>query len=212
MSADRSSGVTASQRAYLELAEWGFSFADTDLPPQRGHRWPTHHACERRGWVKVDLSGYPYSVELTDAGRAALAGRATAWRTYSIQVDGFPSYVMSAPSRAKARIESFQSYRECRHGVRFRDFIKLCRVVVCDPPADDGYDYVRRNYGVDPKIGQWVTLKNEGPSSGKGGVVTYPGLSTASVHVAMDGDDFTVRVHPMNVVLEPIGLTPAAAA
>lgn len=123
------------------------------------------------------------------------------WRTYKIQLDGHDPYVMSAPSRSKARYHSFGSYREHYNGETFSNFMRRCRVTVCPTPANDGYDYVRRNYGVDPQVGQRASLINEGPSTGQAGVVIYPGPSTASVHVVIDGRDFPVRVHPMNVQL-----------
>lgn len=128
-----------------------------------------------------------------------------AWRTYAVQVDGFPPFVMSAPSRGKARAESYRSWREARPRARFGDFLQRSRVVACEPPADDGYDYVRRYYGVDPRIGDRVyVLGSKGRSNAKHGVVTYPGLTTASVHVAFDGHDFAMRVHPSEIRFEAV--------
>lgn len=125
-----------------------------------------------------------------------------AWRTYEITVDGFPPFPMSAPTRSKARAEAYSRFSEPYPDVTFGDFVKACRVRVCAVPTNDGYDYVRRCYGVDPKIGQRVWLINEGPSTGQSGEVVYPGQSTASVHVVIDGRDFPVRVHPSNIAFE----------
>lgn len=72
-------GPTKAQVAYLARAEDHIEFVDTDLPPARGHRWSTHLACERRGWVRVNATEYPHVVSLTDGGRAELwAARAGA--------------------------------------------------------------------------------------------------------------------------------------
>lgn len=124
------------------------------------------------------------------------------WKTFKIELDGHDAFVATAASRAKARVEAFHSYREHHQAETFGAFVRRVRITVCETPANDGYDYVRRNYGVDPKVGQRVTLINEGRSSGQSGFVIYPGRSTASVHVVIDGRDFAVRVHPSNVELE----------
>jgi hypothetical protein len=123
------------------------------------------------------------------------------WRCFEITVAGHEPFVMAGMTHGKVRAAAFDSYRECRYGAKFSDFMRLCKVRVCETPANDGYDYVRRNYGVDPKVGQRVELVNEGRTDSErvAGVVVYPGLSTASVHVVVDGRDFAVRVHPTNV-------------
>lgn len=123
------------------------------------------------------------------------------WKTFKIELAGHEAYVATAASRAKARVQAFHSYREQYQCEKFGSFMRRIRITICETPQNDGYDYVRRNYGVDPKVGQRVTLINEGGSSGQSGFVIYPGLSTASVHVVIDGRDFAVRVHPMNVDL-----------
>lgn len=61
---------TRAQLAYLDRAAERISFIGVDVPPTRGHRWSTHHACERRGWVSVDINSYPHVISLTDAGHA----------------------------------------------------------------------------------------------------------------------------------------------
>ena len=123
------------------------------------------------------------------------------WKAYKVELDGHEAYVGTAASRAKMRVNAFHSYREMYQCEKFGSFMRRIRITVCETPANDGYGYVRRNYGVDPKVGQRVTLINEGSSSGQGGFVIYPGRSTASVHVVIDGRDFAVRVHPTNVDL-----------
>lgn len=123
------------------------------------------------------------------------------WRTFEIQVEGFPPFIRSASSRSKARYDAWQDFREPYPDVSFGDFARKCRVRGCANPADDGYGYVRRSYGVDPAIGQRGRLINEGRSSGKEGVIVYPGRSTASILMVIDGQTCPVRVHPLNVEL-----------
>lgn len=123
------------------------------------------------------------------------------YRLYEVTVDGFPGVSYSALSRSKALYQCYLDFSE-PWPCTFREFLAkaACRRVATTP-SDDGYGYVRRNYGVDPKIGQRCRLKNEGPSSGLEGEIVYPGRSTAHVHVVIDGRDFPVSVHPMNVEL-----------
>jgi hypothetical protein len=122
------------------------------------------------------------------------------WRCYEVTVEGFPSFVLPAPSRSKAMAESWRRYND-GPDISFRDFLKVARARLVPTPRDDGYEYVRRVYGVNPRIGQRVRLQHEGPSSGLEGVVVYPGPSTAYVKVVLDGRDFPVNVHPDNVEL-----------
>lgn len=130
-----------------------------------------------------------------------------ALKTYAVSVDGFPPAVYSAKSPAAARAEAWRNYSECRD-CTFREFLRISRVRVCPVPDDDGYSYVRRAYGVDPKIGGRVRLVNEGPSTGLEGTVAYPGRSTAHVHVLLDGRDHVVSVHPLSI--EAITSTPSS--
>lgn len=122
-------------------------------------------------------------------------------KTYEVTIDGFPPVVFSATSPGKARADAWRSYTNA-YECSFRDFLKISRIARCDVPADDGYGYVRRAYSVDPKVGQRVRLRNEGPNNGLEGVVGYPGTATAHVHILLDGYQRPVRVHPDN--FEPI--------
>lgn len=119
-------------------------------------------------------------------------------RTYSVTVEGFPSVVYSARSPAKARSKAWQHYSSA-FDCSFKNFLRISRVRSCGVPADDGYAYVRRTYGVDPKVGDRVRLVNEGQASGQEGEVVYPGQSTAHVHVLLDGREHVSIVHPMSI-------------
>lgn len=145
------------------------------------------------------------------------AAPAKPWPLFEIEVWTGREYQVctrTARSRSAARFDVFRSYSEC-WDVSFRDFLRVCRVRTITARLNasaDGYQYVRSAYGVDPTIGQRVTLKNEGPSSGKQGTVLYPNkASTAYVHVILDGEKHPVVVHPLNVELHPVEVAAADA-
>lgn len=122
------------------------------------------------------------------------------WRTFEISVAGFDPFTLSAASRSKARYDAWQRFREPYPDVTFGEFVSRCRVRGCTVPQPDGYDYVRRNYGVDVRPGQRVRLKNEGPTfNGREGLVIYPGRSTAMIHLVLDGASNSTIVHPLDV-------------
>lgn len=55
------------------------------------------------------------------------------------------------------------------------------------------YEYVKSNYGVNPVIGQRVTMGE------KSGVIVAKRSYDHYVHVKFDGRNFDVRVHPMEL-------------
>lgn len=123
-------------------------------------------------------------------------------RMFDVTVRGYPPHPISARSRGKALYQCFLLLGECWPDLKFGAFLKIATARSrATPPADDGYDYIRRNYSVDPKIGHRVRLKDEGPSTGLEGEIIYPGPSTAHVHVVIDGRAHAVLVHPLSVVL-----------
>jgi hypothetical protein len=122
-------------------------------------------------------------------------------RTYTVEVSmhsGLSAQTYSAKSPAAARAAAWRDFTSA-WDCTFKDFLRISRVRACPVPADDGYAYVRRNYGVDPKVGARCRLVNEGPSTGLEGEVVYPGPSTAHVHVRLDGRDHNSIVHPSNI-------------
>jgi hypothetical protein len=124
------------------------------------------------------------------------------WPLFNISVCGFPSFVLTAPTRGKALAAALVSYQNYDDRMTMKAFMQIARVRRrATPVLDDGYDYVRLAYGVDPQIGGRVRLRNEGPNfNGRLATVIYPNrTSTAYVHVIIDGDEHSCVVHPDNV-------------
>ena len=118
--------------------------------------------------------------------------------TYAVKVEGFDEKTYSAMSASKARAECWRDYTSA-FDISFKEFLKISRVYKCGLPPTDGYDYIRRAYGVDPKVGQRVRLKDEGSYTGREGEVAYPGETTAHVHVLLDGEKHVSHVHPNSI-------------
>ena len=130
---------------------------------------------------------------------------AAGWPLWNVTVAGYGTEIITAPTRGKALSKAWCNDVFDRYP--FGDFLRICRVTKRREPVpreDDGYDYIRRAYGVDPTIGQRLRLRNEGPEwADREGTVLYPGRSTAHVHVVMDGEGYRIIVHPDNVILLP---------
>lgn len=123
------------------------------------------------------------------------------WPFWRIEVQGYPPYVIQARSRGAAFSDAFRSYSECRE-VTFRDFLRIARVRPAAAPADDGYGYVRRAYGIDLKVGQRLTLRGDHVNPDKLGTVLHPNRGTTNyIHLVIDGHKFGVVAHPMEVIL-----------
>ena len=138
------------------------------------------------------------------------------WPTFDIRVAGSPPVVYQAPNRGQAMHQAWQDFRTYDDQCSFRKFESMASVEPRKRPVTpDGYDYIRSAYGVDVRIGKRVTLQNEGPLSGKQGVVLYPNKpSAAHVRVLLDGASSAALVHPMSVVLgsHPVEPEPEATS
>lgn len=116
-----------------------------------------------------------------------------ALKLYDVMVEGYGSDIIHATSPGKARASAWRC--DAFNATSFKDFMRICRVKLRKEPAPDGgYEYVRQCYGVDPRIGQRVGLPWD-----RQGTVTYPGQTTAYVHVVIDGQDRVARFHPSDV-------------
>lgn len=136
-----------------------------------------------------------------DAANAEGVRSPAVWRTYAVKVRGFPANTLSARSRSAAVYDSFLSYRDA-WSCSFGEFLRMVESArLCDVPANDGYDYIRRNYGVDVKPGDRVGFQGEGRLNKLLASVVYPGPSTAHVRVIVDGDKYVVTVHPSSIVV-----------
>lgn len=124
------------------------------------------------------------------------------WHLYEVTVayEGYSATATySARSRSAAIYQAFLNYSDA-WTITFRWFLDVARARRVETCADDGYGYVRRAYGVDPKIGDIIELLNEGDWSGRRGQIVHPGSrSTAHVHVAFEGIDYALRCHPNNI-------------
>ncbi|MGU3417694.1 hypothetical protein [Methylobacterium sp. D54C] len=118
---------------------------------------------------------------------------------------------VSARSSAAAR---YRAYLDADLSMPFSEYLRAASVrLSSDAPADDGYGYIRQAYKVDPRIGQRVTLRNEGKDwEGREGEIVYPGTSRQYVHVMFDDLDNPVVVHPLSVVFPALPDSDALAA
>lgn len=128
------------------------------------------------------------------------------WPIFDVTVAGWEPKPYQAPSRGQALVRCMSDYSGYDDRITFKRFMGMARVRLRrEPLADDGYGYIRRAYGVNPKVGQRCWLKNEGQANGLEGFVAYPNKnSTAHVRVILDDPFVGERetwVHPMNIDL-----------
>lgn len=124
------------------------------------------------------------------------------WNLYEVTVaagDYVATSTLSAATRSRAVYQAFLDYSDV-WTISFRDFLPLVRARRISACADDGYGYVRRAYGVNPRIGAVVEMVNEGDWSGRRGQIVHPGKSTtAYVHVAFAGIRHALACHPNSI-------------
>lgn len=135
--------------------------------------------------------------------RAAVTdASAPRWNLYEVTVtvgDYAATSTLSAATRSRAVYQAFLGYSDV-WTISFRDFLSMVRARRITSCTDDGYGYVRRAYGVNPRIGAEVELVNEGDWTGKRGRIVHPGkASTAYVHVAFADIDHALICHPNSV-------------
>lgn len=113
---------------------------------------------------------------------------------------------VSARSRGAARMDVWRG--DVYSSLPFPEFRRISSVRVRSGRLEvDGYEYVRRTYGVEVRTGQRVTVRDCGAFDGKLGTVTYPGSTASRVHVLFDHLRHDVQVHPADVLPAPVDLT-----
>lgn len=126
------------------------------------------------------------------------------WNLYEVTVtagDYVATSTLSAATRSRAVYQAFLNYSDV-WTINFRDFLPMVRARRVTSCADDGYGYVRRTYGVDPRIGAEVELVDEGDWTGKRGQVVHPGkMTTAYVHVVFHGIRHPMPCHPRSICI-----------
>lgn len=141
------------------------------------------------------------TTDLLERARAAVTVDLP-WPLFDVTVAEFPPMVYQAKTRGKALSMAYSDYGILDDRIKFGDFLRIARARRrADLPADDHYGPVRRQYGVNPTVGQRVRLQREGDWSGREGTVMMPRHDMCHVLVLVDGEDELCRVHPMNVVL-----------
>jgi hypothetical protein len=119
---------------------------------------------------------------------------------------------VQAKSPAAAKYAYYINIADALGEMSFPEFLKELRpqVRVIPRPADDGYGYVRRIYGVNPRIGQHVQLDECAPRQRTIiGTVVYPMGDRHYIHVeAPEVWDGPRVVHPLSVTLLDAEPTP----
>lgn len=124
------------------------------------------------------------------------------WPLFDVTVAEFPPMVYQAKTRGKALSMAYSDYGVLDDRIKFGDFLRIARARRrADLPTDDHYGPVRRQYGVNPTVGQRVRLQHEGDYSGKEGTVMLPSHPMCHVLALIDGEPEPLRVHPANVIL-----------
>ena len=118
---------------------------------------------------------------------------------YEVTVPGYGSAHFYAESPAAAKAAAY--HNDAFSHLTFCDFLKLePSARLSAVPTPDGYDYVRRRYELDIRVGDRVRIKNEGPRwNGREGVVLYPGPHTAHVRALMDEAGYPSWIHPRSI-------------
>lgn len=124
------------------------------------------------------------------------------WPLFEVTVRGFPPHTVAARSRSAASYQSFLSFTDV-YECKFRDWLRMTTVRKMAAAPVDSYAYVRRNYDRDLRHGTRVTITGEGADlEGRAGTVIHPGReSTSYAHVVLDGDDYSIIVHPLSTIV-----------
>lgn len=105
--------------------------------------------------------------------------------------------VYSARTPVEARYQAWLDFSDVFSGVKFREFLSISEVrVSAEPLRSDGYEYIRKAYGVDPRVGQRVEFGRPGEEP-KRGTILYPSAtSSAYLIIGLDGKRGRYPFHP----------------
>lgn len=97
---------------------------------------------------------------------------------------------------SQAKYRHFLRVGDCFDG--FGAFVKTIKSVRKVPHISGAYEFIKRQYGVDFEVGQYVQIVGEGTATGMIGEVIHPSGEGAYVSVLLDGD--TCLFHPMSLI------------
>ena len=121
------------------------------------------------------------------------------WKLWRVHVPGFDPGLYTGLDADSVLRSAYNFSLVADNSRTLDEFREVARVIPFEEyPNPDGYEYIRKHYGLDVRIGQLV-----GTRDGRSGFVTYPGASSAYVLVgAVDGSEWPMRFHPGDVVIE----------
>jgi hypothetical protein len=133
------------------------------------------------------------------------------WKLYSVSVSGFGREIIHALSKQAAVREARQC--EAFRAMTMTQFSQIATVYrITEPLADDGYEYIRKQFGIEVRIHRRCWVKDtRSPHYGKIGNVLYAGRSTSRVRVAFEGQDKPLNFHPLEIGMDIPASIPQAA-
>jgi hypothetical protein len=133
------------------------------------------------------------------------------WKLYAVSVPGFGREIIHALSKQAALREA----RNCEAfgSMTLTQFRQIATAYMLkEPLTDDGYEYIRSQYGIEVRIHRGCWIKDPKSSHyGKVGNVLYAGRSANHVRVALVGYDVPLNFHPLDVGMDIPASIPQAA-
>jgi hypothetical protein len=133
------------------------------------------------------------------------------WKLYSVSVPGFGREIIHALSKQAALREAKNC--EAFGSMSFAQFRQIVTAYMLkEPLTDDGYGYIRSQYGVEVRVHRGCWVKDPKSSHyGKVGNVLYAGRSANHVRVALLGHDTPLNFHPLDIGMDIPAYIPDAA-
>ena len=147
------------------------------------------------------------------AGPAQAARRSPVktWKLYSVSIPGFGREIVHALSKQAALREARNCEAFCSMTLtQFRQI--AIAYLIREPLAEDGYEYIRRQYGVEVRVHRRCWVKDtKSPHYGKIGSVLYAGRSANRVRIVVEGNDNPLHFHPTEIGMNIPASIPQAA-